>query len=112
MTTIQNFGSGGVAVASGGNINQQIERVKEKIEETQAQIRQLGLDDTIPQKERKQIQQVLQAQLAMLHERLRQLIEQRSERSDKHAPALASGSEASPVGEALKAVAGSVSVKV
>ncbi|GHD65798.1 FlxA-like family protein [Jeongeupia chitinilytica] len=113
MSTISvpSLGTSTQPVAGGGNINEQIERVKEKIQDTQDQISKLAHDDSLGPKEKKEIQQLLQAQLAMLQERLRQLIEQRSERSDKHAPARAR-LDANPVSEALQVVTGSVDVKV
>ncbi|AOY00304.1 FlxA-like family protein [Jeongeupia sp. USM3] len=113
MSTISvpNLGTTTQPVAGGGNINEQIERVKEKIQDTQDRISQLVHDDSLGPKEKQEIQQLLQAQLAMLQERLRQLIEQRSERGDKHAPARAR-QEANPVAEAVRAVTGSVDVKV
>ncbi|BCL76126.1 hypothetical protein JHS3_18620 [Jeongeupia sp. HS-3] len=91
--------------AGGGNINQQIERVQERIKDTLEQIRNLVHDDSLGPKEKEQVQALLQAQLEMLHQQLQQLLEARLKRSDKHAPAQASADPASnPVTKAVGAL--------
>ncbi|MBM3116731.1 FlxA-like family protein [Jeongeupia naejangsanensis] len=113
MTTISvpSLATAARPAAGGGNINEQIERVKEKIQDTQDQISKLAHDDSLGPKEKKEIQQLLQAQLALLQERLRQLVEQRSERGDRHSPAQPR-QESNPVTQVVQAVTGSVDVKV